>query len=345
VDAATFNKKKARLGARSGADVINFTDLEGRPSTMAYKVSEETRFRAVVWAPEDVFYASTRVLRTSFGMIAMLALLVAIAAGTAAAYYVRTPILGLVATARRLGQGETVAHKPSIMSEANVVGEALEQASRTIAAREASLRKETAKTVALAREVAHRTKNVMAVVSAIARQSIRSSKSPQDFATIFEGRLGGLARSLDLLVETDWEGVALAALVQQQLSAFVEDQRFEASGPPVLLGPPAVQNIGMALHELATNAVKYGALSQPSGRVEVRWSTDEDRLRLEWRERGGPRADPPQRKGFGRSVIEEIAASSLGGHAELLFTPEGVRWTLEAPIANLTASGRKPELK
>lgn len=342
-DAEKYVGTKARLRSDKEADVVAFRDLEGRPSTMAYHVSPETRFRAVVWAPEAVFYESTFALRRSFGTTALLALLVAAGAGLAAARVVRRPILRLVQTARRLGQGQEVAHKVSIMSEANVVGEALEQASRTIAAREASLRKETAKTVALAREVAHRTKNVMAVVSAIARQSQRSAKTPQEFAAIFEGRLGGLARSLDLLVETDWEGVSLEALVRQQLSSFVEDYRFDAEGPPVLLGPPAVQNLGMALHELATNAVKYGALSEPSGRIRIRWKIGDGRFELEWLEMGGPPVEVPNgRKGFGRSVIEDIAASSLGGTATIVFAPSGLVWTLEAPLASLLSSVRKP---
>lgn len=342
IDAEKYVGTKARLRTDRGTAIVRFNDLEGRPSYMAYHVSQETRFRAVVWAPETVFYESTYVLRRSFGTIAALALLVAVAAGLAAARVVRRPLLSLVQTAQRLGQGETVTHKPSIMSEANVVGEALEQASRTIAAREASLRKETAKTVALAREVAHRTKNVMAVVAAIARQSIRSSKSQQDFAVIFEGRLGGLARSLDLLVETDWEGVSLEALVRQQLSAFAEDQRFSATGPQVLLSPAAVQNIGMALHELATNAVKYGALVSASGHVDVRWQSEGGRFTLIWTERGGPPAAEPQRRGFGRSVIEDLAAGSLGGSAQLNFAPEGITWVLEAPTASLQAHPRRP---
>ena len=344
LDAAKYVGSKARLRADQGADIVRFTDLEGRPSYMAYHVSPDTKFRAVVWAPETVFYASTSALRRSFGTTAALALLVAVAAGLAAAREVRRPILSLVDTARRLGQGNTVTHDPSIMSEANVVGEALEQASRTIAAREASLRKETAKTVALAREVAHRTKNVMAVVAAIARQSIRSSKNPQDFATIFESRLGGLARSLDLLVETDWEGVALAALVRQQLTAFVDEQRFDASGPPVLLAPAAVQNIGMALHELATNAVKHGALSTPGGSVTIRWKTEGRRFTISWTERGGPKVVPPERRGFGRSVIEDVAASSLSGTASLTFDPEGITWVLEAPTSSLEAPVSPPHI-
>lgn len=341
IDAAKYVGTKARLRADRGSAIVQFNDLEGRPSHMAYFVSPDTRFRAVVWAPETVFYESTNVLRRSFGIIAALALLVTVAAGLAAARSVRKPIRTLAETARRLGQGEPVAHRPSIMSEANIVGEALEQASRTIAAREASLRKETAKTVALAREVAHRTKNVMAVVAAIARQSLRSSKSPQDFAVIFEGRLGGLARSLDLLVETDWEGVALEALVRHQLMAFVDEQRFSASGPQVVLAPPAVQNIGMALHELATNAVKYGALSSSGGHVAIHWRSDDGHFSLSWTERGGPSVAMPQRRGFGRSVIEDLAASSLGGSARLTFAPEGVTWVLEAPMTSLQGNVRR----
>lgn len=343
VDPGRFVGTKARLQTPNGGSGIQYLDdLDGRSSLVAYQVSARTGFRAVVWAPETAFYASSNTLKAWLGIIALIVLLVTGATALIAARLVRKPMLDLVMTARRVATGEPVEHHASIMSEANIVGQALEQASQAISLRETALRKETAKTVELARELAHRTKNVMAVVSAIARQSLRSAKDVQDFASIFEGRLGGLARSLDLLVETDWEGVSLDALVTQQLSSFADAGRFDAQGPPVLLAPPAVQNIGMALHELATNAMKHGALSVPQGGIRIRWALQAGQFTLAWEEHDGPATCAPVRKGFGRSVIEEIAANSLAGSAALAFEPEGIRWSLTAPIASVVANARQP---
>lgn len=338
VDAAKYVGTRARLQTpQGGAGLREFVDLEGRPSVMAYFVSPDSGYRAVAWAPESVFYASSRTLTSWFSAVALLALAITIVTALAASRLVRQPILDLVDTARRLAAGNRVQHTCSIMSEANIVGAALETASQEISMREAALRKESEKTLMLARELAHRTKNVMAVVSAIARQSLRSATNVSAFARVFEDRLAGLSRSLDLLVDTDWEGVLLEALVRQQLLAFADAGRFSISGPPVLLAPAAVQNIGMALHELATNAVKYGALATATGNVFISWSLDGDEFRFEWREIDGDAVAVPERKGFGRSVIEELAPNSLSGSAELVFDSEGLRWTLTAPSADVTA--------
>jgi len=146
--------------------------------------------------------------------------------------------------------------------------------------------------------------------------------------TVFSARLQGLAQSSTLLAREDWRGVALDELVAAQVAPFAAAERFELSGPKVILTPKAVQNLGLALHELGTNAVKYGALSAPAGRARVSWSVDGDSLRVVWKELGGPPVPPPRRQGFGRVVAEQLLATALGAAVDTNFAADGLEWTL-----------------
>jgi two-component sensor histidine kinase/CHASE3 domain sensor protein len=191
----------------------------------------------------------------------------------------------------------------------------------------------------LLREITHRSKNLLAVIQAIMRQTASHAPSVQEFGKRFSARLDALAGSLDLLVQEDWRGVTLADLVRSQLAHHVEEgaSQIELDGGKLQLPPDAAQNIGMALHELATNASKYGALSVPCGRVHVSWRTwvDADgveQCQLHWEERGGPPVTPPARRGFGQVVIERTVARAVGGRVTLNYPPSGVQWTLEFPL-------------
>ncbi len=202
----------------------------------------------------------------------------------------------------------------------------------------------------LMREISHRSKNLLAVVQAIAGQTVRTSDSTKDFELRFGRRLQGLAASHDLLVTEGWRGAPLDELVRQQLAPFVDagSERIELDGPDVLLTAEAAQAIGLALHELATNAIKYGALSVPHGKVTVSWAfasnPDEPRhLQMSWVERGGPPVTTPSRKGFGHIVIERMVAESLNGEIAMVFAPEGLSWALSIPMANLVTQTREPE--
>jgi two-component sensor histidine kinase len=181
------------------------------------------------------------------------------------------------------------------------------------------------------RELSHRSKNLLAIILAIARQTSRQSSTFQEFETRFNARIQALADAHDLLVEQQWVGAALENLIRAQVSAFSVDQ-VTLRGEPVMLRAEAVQNVGLALHELATNASKYGALSVPEGRVAVEWSLRGDppnrSLHLIWRETGGPAVKPPARTGFGRFVLERVTVSALGKGA-LDFSPSGLVWTCE----------------
>ena len=195
-------------------------------------------------------------------------------------------------------------------------------------------------------EVSHRAKNLLSVIQAIAGQTVRTAGSLEEFETRFGLRLHGLAASHDILVSQSWQGAPLAELVRLQLAPFAEvgSSRLELVGPNVVLAARAAQGIGLALHELATNAAKHGALSIPTGNVRVSWAFEDvgahpRPLRLSWAEMGGPPAAAPSKRGFGYVVIERMAASAVSGEATMEFAPEGLRWVLSIPAANLVNEG------
>lgn len=192
----------------------------------------------------------------------------------------------------------------------------------------------------LMREVTHRSKNLLSVIQAIMRQTAAHSLSIEDFQKRFADRLYSLAGSHDLLVQENWNGAALRELIRSQLGHYSDlvGSQISLSGPTMKLRPDAAQHIGMALHELATNAAKYGALSVPDGRVTISWTLPawDDPAQicsLRWVETDGPPVVPPTRRGFGRVVIERTVARALDGEVEMDYPPEGARWTLSFPIA------------
>jgi PAS domain S-box-containing protein len=190
----------------------------------------------------------------------------------------------------------------------------------------------------LMREVTHRSKNLLAVIQAMARQTKIGSKTVAEFETRFSGRLQALAASQDLLVQRDWQGVSMVDLVRSQLGHHTDSfaKQIVISGADLLITPEAAQNIGLAVHELSTNAAKYGALSVPEGCVMVRWACEADgaepRFRMTWTERNGPAVAVPSHKGFGQVVMEQLTGRALQGEAKLHFDPDGVRWTLDIPV-------------
>jgi PAS domain S-box-containing protein len=196
----------------------------------------------------------------------------------------------------------------------------------------------------LMREVTHRSKNLLAVIQAMARQTKLASRDVNDFEVRFSGRLQALSASHDLLVQRNWHGVALPELVRSQLAHYLDQHATQITieGPGLIVTPEAAQNIGLAVHELSTNAAKYGALSVPEGRVAVRWSQANTggtaRLQMSWMETGGPEVVPPSRKGFGQLVTEQLTARALQGTADLKFGAAGVSWKLDIPASHLLAA-------
>ena len=202
----------------------------------------------------------------------------------------------------------------------------------------------------LMNEMTHRSKNLLTVVQAIASQTGRTVDTFEEFQKRFTQRLGELAASHELLVLQDWQGASLTDLVRDQLAPFKEpgSERISVSGPDVILRPKAAEAIGLALHELATNAVKYGALSVPDGRVTIFWvladhGAEPRDFLLNWIEHGGPPVTPPTRTGFGRIVFERLVASSLNGSVAIEFATEGLIWRLSIPTTNLGKETLSPE--
>ena len=193
----------------------------------------------------------------------------------------------------------------------------------------------------LMREMAHRSKNILAVTQAIARQSLVQADSLEDFGQRFSARLQSLAESHDLLTQVEWAGTPLDDLVRSQLGHYLDGtSQIAIEGPDLCLGPVAVPYLGLALHELSTNAAKHGALSVPEGRVTIRWGIAGDvergeRLWLRWAETDGPPVVPPTRRGFGTDITRRLVARALRGTVTFEFAATGVIWHLDAPAANL----------
>ncbi len=192
----------------------------------------------------------------------------------------------------------------------------------------------------LMREINHRAKNMLSVVNAIAQQT--ATRSPGDFVECFSERIQALSANQDLLVRNEWAGVEIEDLVRAQLSHFADliGSRIATQGPKLRLNPASAQAIGLALHELATNAGKYGALSTDKGRVDIDWEMPGgDTFAISWTEREGPSVTASKRRGFGIVVMEELAERSVGGTIELDFVRSGVSWRLTCPAANVLESG------
>jgi two-component sensor histidine kinase len=196
----------------------------------------------------------------------------------------------------------------------------------------------------LIREARHRTKNILGLVQTVARQTAANEKP--EFVESFCKRIQALAANQDLLVKNQWQGADVEDLVRAQLAPFMDliGSRIAMHGPQLRLNPAATQAVGLAVHELATNAGKYGALSTDGGHVDVDWRSDADRFEMNWTERGGPSVRPPCHRGFGSTVIESLAKRAVAGEVALDYGPSGFGWHLTCPKANaleLTESSTK----
>ncbi|MBE7201229.1 MAG: PAS domain-containing protein [Parafilimonas terrae] len=196
----------------------------------------------------------------------------------------------------------------------------------------------------LAAELNHRVKNSMATMQSIAHQTLSNAASLADARTTLDARLLSLATAHDVLTRESWDGATLAEIAEGALQPFRQrnGKRFKIGGPHVRLSPRQALAFVMALHELATNAVKYGALSSRAGRIDLSWDVVGDarpeRLLVRWEELGGPPVALPQRKGFGSRMIERALAAELGGTADIDYRPRGLVCTVEAPLPDMTGS-------
>jgi two-component sensor histidine kinase len=242
-------------------------------------------------------------------------------------------VRGLEAEAKRLGSGQPVTARDYPISEIATVSSAIEEASKRRQQAETEVR-------FLMRELAHRSKNQMTVISAMAKQTARGADSVPEFVQNFEKRIFGLARSTDLLLANGAVGVDMKELVTGQLDPFKPDNpdRLTLQGPSIRVNMQAAQILGMAIHELSTNAVKYGALRRESGSLSVTWELDGTTLNLRWRETVTPFTPPSERRGFGTTVLESMVGRSLGAEVKRTIHEDGLEWTFAIPTSAVDPS-------
>lgn len=189
----------------------------------------------------------------------------------------------------------------------------------------------------LIKELEHRVKNTLTTVQSIASQSFRAAGIGPEALRAFDARLIALGNVHGVLTKQSWDAADLHDVVWAALRphSAPDRERFTVEGPNVQVGPKCAVAFSMAVHELATNAIKYGALAADSGHVDIAWSTVDDRLRWQWRERGGPPVALPERTGFGSRMIERALALQLSGKAAIEYRPAGIVCTIDAPLAAL----------
>ena len=189
------------------------------------------------------------------------------------------------------------------------------------------------------KELTHRARNMFSIISAISRQIAKYSRSMAEFQAAFESRLNALSTSYRVFEKENWQAAPIRDLVRSQISFVVKQStpQIDFSGPEIRLQPTPAEYLGLAIHELATNAVKHGALSVPTGTVDIRWAVDEkaNTFEFHWLEHDGPPVTPSERQGFGSAILKSIVPAACSGTADLAVTPMGMSWKLKAPLAML----------
>lgn len=218
-----------------------------------------------------------------------------------------------------------------------------EQALRRSQEHQEAMTKAEAHQLTLIEELNHRVKNMLTVVNAMARQTLASNPSPEVFSEKFIRRIDALGRTHSLLSREQWGSVQMADIARESLEHYlVEDKkRVVLNGPPVALDPKTAVALGIVFHELATNAVKHGALSNFTGIVSVSWSFDDEQaVALQWQENGGPEVSPPSRAGFGSRLIKLELTHELNGEVELIYDRTGLKVTMQFPLCGDSGSAQ-----
>lgn len=288
--------------------------------------SQMSGWRVVLWASTATIEQPMRRSMRTFLLGGLAMILIGAAMAWLLAHQIARPVRRLARDAALLGAGEMVEATDYPVTEIRTVSEALEQAARERQKAEGEIR-------FLMREVAHRSKNQLTVVSSIAKQTARNSANFDDFQDSFQKRVQGLARSTDLLVDGGVAGVEMLALLRAQIEPFRpdDDGRLTMSGPLVRLSNQAAQTMGLAFHELATNAAKYGAFAGRQGNLEVHWKLTENDIELVWRERVEVLVKGGRDRGFGTEVIERMVGGTLDASIERTLHEDGIEYRFTIP--------------
>lgn len=315
------------LGSTSGWRTLV---SDGKDYLVVSQRSLLTGWAFVAWADRDVV---AKPLSDAFwsllaGGVLLAAFVVLVVYGVS--LQIGRSVHGLEADAKRLGAGQPVEARSFPIAEIETVSAALGDASRRRQAAETEVR-------FLMRELAHRSKNQMTVIAAMAKQTARGADTVPEFVANFERRIFGLARSTDLLLAHGVAGVDLKELLVSQIDPFcpVDGDRVVVDGPALRLNAQAAQILGMAAHELATNAVKYGAFARDGGRLEVSWKRIGNAVAFVWHESGSGPGTGTARRGFGTTVLENMVGRSLNAEVERIVHERGIEWRFTIPLASL----------
>ena len=289
-----------------------------------------TGWRIIAWASAS---SVKRPLGESLLQLAAWGLVIAVVASLIAVFIAQQlsrSVRGLRLDAQRLGRGEAVFERHYPVAEIDEVSKALVQASRQRQTAERDVR-------FLMRELAHRSKNQMAVISAMAKQTARGATDVPRYVEGLERRIMGLARSTDLLLAHGRAGVSLRELVDLHLAPFrpQEAGRVTIDGADLRINPQGAQILGMAMHELAVNATQYGAFADERGKLTLSWDEDEDLLAMRWRETLSVPLKASERAGFGTTVLRSMVGGALGAKVERHEHADGVEWTIDIPMTAL----------
>jgi two-component sensor histidine kinase len=316
---------------KAGEGVYQATNIAGIPILRSTARSKRAGWYVSLGAPLSYVQAP----RWHSYTVGAAVLGTAVVLGWALAYFfgllMARPLDEATRIAKSVPQSEIIEPTTTSLIEANILLATLAEAS-------AELRSRADHATYLMRELAHRAKNQLAVVKGMALQTASKSRDVSEFMVHFDRRIQGLAQSQDVLLRQNWRGARLFDLVRAHLELFGITHRVCMEGSNLLLDATAVQNLGFALNELATNAAKHGALSVPTGEVLVRCSwPGAGAASLSWIETGGPPAHEPAEKGFGYRVITDLVPRALNGSAKLEFTETGIRWQQEIPTLSILA--------
>ena len=311
--------------------VVTGANLEGLPTITQFQKLDNGWYIAV--GLPSSFYSEVN-QRSVFNMVSQIFIIFVMS--LMMAYFVSHRIVRAIDSLR--AQSATVKNPKAVITplqtpilEVNVVSETLVEAAREKAERDEQIQKNLAHTTVLMRETLHRAKNQLTIILVMARQTARSTKTVTDFVSRFEHRLAGLAQTQALLVDGQWKGVPVENLVRVHLAHYADyiGKRIIMEGPPLSVFPEPAQNLGLALHELSSNATKYGALSNTKGKVRIKWGIEDGKFVMEWIERSGPKVKPPEEQGFGTVMVKRLVAQSFDGKVDLSYEPHGFSWRLE----------------
>jgi two-component sensor histidine kinase len=317
----------AKASGRAGTFIS--TNFEGTALLAGYYRSDFSEWLTGANIPLETVQAPLRRSLMAFAAVGIAALILSATLAYLLGSSLTAAARGLAQRAAALGEGRPVTPFSSRLAESALVGDTLASAAAAIdqRARERNL---------LINELNHRVKNTLTTVQSIAQQTLRGAISAEKAREAFTQRVIALAKAHDVLTRESWEGAELTDILALATGPYAA-HRFVLAGPAVRLGPAVTLSLALALHELATNAAKYGALSTENGIVRIDWAIRGERLELSWRETGGPAVKEPAHRGFGSRLLERLF-SAEGGSAQLRFAPDGLVCELVAPLPKAAAA-------